>query len=135
MFAARAQHVRETIQPALDRGAWVLSDRVTDSSHAYQGGGRGLDAGLIETLERSVVGLRPGLTLLLDLGVDVGRERTRGRDQAAGGNGPDRIEREHDAFFERVRSAFLARAAADPQRMRVLDASRPAAEEIGRAHV
>src|SRR3546814_8521119 len=72
---------------------------------------------------------------LLDLGVDAGRARTRGRDQAAGRNGPDRIEREHDAFFERVRSAFLARASADPERMRVLDASRPAAEEIGRAHV
>ncbi|MDQ2703427.1 MAG: dTMP kinase [Pseudomonadota bacterium] len=128
MFAARAQHVRETIQPALDRGAWVLSDRFTDSSHAYQGGGRGLDAGLIDTLERSVVGLRPGLTLLFDLGVDAGRERTRGRDLY-----PDRIEREHDAFFERVRSAFLARAAADPQRMRVLDASRPAADVAAEA--
>src|SRR5690606_34021863 len=78
MFAARAQHVRETILPALARGAWVLSDRFTDSSHAYQGAGRGLDAGLIETLERQVVGIRPGLTLLLDLGVDEGRERTRG---------------------------------------------------------
>lgn len=128
MFAARAQHVRETILPALERGAWVLSDRFTDSSHAYQGAGRGLDAALIDTLERQVVGIRPGLTLLLDLGVDEGRERTRGRDRAAGGNGPDRIEREHDAFFERVRQAFLARAAADPARMRVVDASRPAAE-------
>src|SRR5690606_9711493 len=128
MFAARAQHVRETILPALERGAWVLSDRFTDSSHAYQGAGRGLDAALIDTLERQVVGIRPGLTLLLDLGVDEGRERTRGRDRAAGGNGPDRIEREHDAFFERVRQAFLARAAADPARMRVVDASRPASE-------
>ena len=128
MFAARAQHVRETILPALARGAWVLSDRFTDSSHAYQGGGRGLDASLIDTLERSVVGIRPGLTLLLDLGVDEGRERTRGRDLVAGGNGPDRIEREHDAFFERVRNTFLERAKADPARMRVVDASRPAAE-------
>ena len=133
MFAARAQHVRETILPALARGAWVLSDRFTDSSHAYQGGGRGLDASLIDTLERSVVGIRPGLTLLLDLGVDEGRERTRGRDLVAGGNGPDRIEREHDAFFERVRSAFLARANADPGRMRVLDASRPAGEVAAEA--
>ena len=128
MFAARAQHVRETILPALARGAWVLSDRFTDSSHAYQGGGRGLDASLIDTLERSVVGIRPGLTLLLDLGVDEGRERTRGRDLVAGGNGPDRIEREQDAFFERVRNTFLERAKADPARMRVVDASRPAAE-------
>lgn len=126
MFAARAQHVRETIQPALERGAWVISDRFTDSSYAYQGGGRGLDMAFIAELERRVVGLQPGLTLLLDLGVGAGRERTRGRDHAAG-NGPDRIEREHDDFFERVRAAFLARAAVDPQRIRVIDAARPAA--------
>ena len=126
MFAARAQHVRETILPALDRGAWVLSDRFTDSSYAYQGGGRGLDAAFIAELERRVVGLQPGLTLLLDLGVDEGRERTRGREQEGPGNGPDRIEREHDDFFERVRAAFLARAAAQPERVRVIDATRPA---------
>jgi dTMP kinase len=118
--------VRETIQPALERGAWVISDRFTDSSYAYQGGGRGLDMAFIAELERRVVGLQPGLTLLLDLGVGAGRERTRGRDHAAG-NGPDRIEREHDDFFERVRATFLARAAADPQRIRVIDAARPAA--------
>jgi dTMP kinase len=123
MFAARAQHVRETIEPALARGAWVVSDRFTDSSHAYQGGGRGLVPGFIAELERRVVGLQPGLTLLLDLGVGEGRERTRGRDLQ-----PDRIEREHDAFFERVRDAFLARAKDHPQRIRVLDATRPAAE-------
>ena len=120
MFAARAQHVRETIQPALARGAWVISDRFTDSSYAYQGAGRGLDTGLIATLERDVVGLRPGLTVLLDLGVAIGRERTRGRDLY-----PDRIERERDDFFERVRRAFLDRAAAEPERIRVVDASRP----------
>lgn len=123
MFASRAQHVRETILPALARGAWVVSDRFTDSSYAYQGGGRGLGIDLIATLEREVVGLQPGLTLLLDLGVDAARERTRARDQD-----PDRIEREHDDFFERVRGAFLVRAAADPQRIRVIDATRPAAE-------
>jgi len=121
MFAARAQHVRETILPALERGAWVLSDRFTDSSYAYQGAGRGLENGLIGELERSVVGLRPGLTLLLDVDVGEGRGRTRGRDLP-----PDRIEREHDDFFDRVRAAFLARAAAEPQRFRVIDASRPA---------
>jgi dTMP kinase len=126
MFAARAQHVREAILPALERGAWVISDRFTDSSYAYQGGGRGLDMAFIAELERRVVGLQPGLTLLLDLGVGAGRERTRGRDQAAGGNGPDRIEREHDAFFERVRATFLARAAVEPRRIRVIDAARPA---------
>ena len=128
MFASRAQHVRETILPALKRGAWVLCDRFTDSSHAYQGGGRGLDPALITTLERDVVGIRPGLTLLLDLGVDEGRQRARGRDLV-----PDRIERERDEFFERVRAAYLARAAAEPQRIRVLDASRPAVEVAAEA--
>jgi len=124
MFAARAQHVRETVLPALERGAWVLCDRFTDSSYAYQGGGRGLDAGFIAALEAQVVGIRPGLTLLLDLGVDQGRDRTRGRDLALGG--PDRIERERDDFFERVRRTYLARAAAEPRRFRVVDATPPA---------
>ena len=128
MFASRAQHVRETILPALKRGAWVLCDRFTDSSYAYQGGGRGLNPAWIATLEREVVGIRPGLTLLLDVGVDEGRERARGRDLA-----PDRIERERDEFFERVRAAYLARAAAEPQRIRVLDASRPAADVASEA--
>lgn len=126
MFASRAQHVRETIQPALARGAWVISDRFTDSSFAYQGGGRGLDIGFIEELERRVVGLRPGLTLLLDLGVAQGRERTRGRDLVFGQYVPDRIERERDDFFEHVRRAFLARARAEPERVRVVDASQSA---------
>lgn len=123
MFAARAQHVRETILPALGRGAWVLCDRFTDSSYAYQGGGRGLDTALIATLEQAVVGIEPGLTLLLDVAVADGRARMRGRDAQA-----DRIEREHDAFFERVRAAFLARAREHPGRFRVLNASRPADE-------
>ena len=129
MFASRAQHVRETVLPALRRGAWVLSDRFTDSSHAYQGGGRGLDAGFIEELERRVVGIEPGLTLLLDLGVPQGRDRTRGRDLY-----PDRIESERDEFFERVRSAYLARARAHPQRIAVIDAA-PAAQEVAAAAV
>ncbi|MGH8031341.1 MAG: dTMP kinase [Luteimonas sp.] len=123
MFAARVQHVREVIVPALERGAWVISDRFTDSSYAYQGAGRGLDAALIDTLERDTVGLRPALTLLLDVDVAQGRERTRRRDHA-----PDRIERERNEFFERVRVAYCARAAADPQRFRVIDASRAAHE-------
>lgn len=121
MFAARAQHVRETILPALGRGAWVLCDRFTDSSFAYQGGGRGLDAAFIAELERRVVGVRPGLTLLLDLPVAQGRARTLGRDGR-----PDRIEAEQDAFFERVRATFRARAAAEPGRFRIIDASQPA---------
>jgi dTMP kinase len=124
MFAARAQHLRETIIPALERGAWVISDRFTDSSYAYQGGGRRLDPSFISELERRVVSVQPSLTLLLDIGVGEGRERTRGRDLAFGG--PDRIERERDDFFERVRDAFLARAAAEPRRIRVLDATRSA---------
>ena len=128
MFASRAQHVRETILPALKRGAWVLCDRFTDSSYAYQGGGRDLDPAFIAELERRVVGIRPGLTLLLDIDVERGRERTRGRDLV-----PDRIESERDEFFERVRAAYRARAAADPARFRVIDASRPAADVAAEA--
>ncbi|MGY1531187.1 dTMP kinase [Luteimonas sp. A649] len=119
MFAARAQHVRATVQPALERGAWVLCDRFTDSSYAYQGGGRGLDMDFIAALEQRVVGIRPGLTLLLDIDVAAGRARIQGRDPR-----PDRIESERDAFFERVRATFLARAAAESARFRVVDASR-----------
>lgn len=122
MFAARAQHVREVVRPALARGAWVISDRFTDSSYAYQGAARGVDAGFIAELERRVVGIEPGLTLLLDLGVAHGRERTRGRD-LLGGSSPDRIECERDEFFERVRTGFLQRAAGHPQRFRVIDAT------------
>lgn len=121
MFAARVQHVRETIVPALARGAWVISDRFTDSSYAYQGGGRGIATARIEALEREFVGVAPALTLLLDLGVAQGRDRVRLRDAV-----PDRIEAEQDAFFERVRAVFLARAAADPGRVRVIDATRAA---------
>ncbi|GAB3365286.1 dTMP kinase [Lysobacter rhizosphaerae] len=133
MFAARAQHVREVILPALQRGAWVISDRFTDSSYAYQGAGRGLDAGFIAELERRVVGIAPAMTLLLDIGVAHGRERTRGRDLAPGGSGPDRIEREQDQFFEHVREGFLARARAEPQRFRVIDATRPVDVVAGQA--
>ena len=122
MFASRAQHVREVVLPALQRGAWVISDRFTDSSYAYQGAGRGLDEGYIAALEQQAVGIEPGLTLLLDLGVAHGRERTRGRD-LLGGSAPDRIERERDEFFERVCDCFLARAAAHAERFRVIDAS------------
>ena len=126
MFASRAQHVREVVRPALRRGAFVVSDRFTDSSYAYQGAARGMDEGFIAELERRAVGIEPGLTLLLDLGVAHARERTRGRD-LLGGASPDRIERERDDFFERVREGFLARATAHPQRIRVLDASPDAA--------
>lgn len=126
MFAARAQHVQRVVLPALARGAWVVSDRFTDSSYAYQGAARGMDESFIAELERRAVGIEPGLTLLLDLGVAHARERTRGRD-LLGGASPDRIERERDDFFERVREGFLARAARHPQRIRVLDAGPDAA--------
>ena len=120
MFASRAQHVRETIRPALEGGAWVVCDRFTDSSYAYQGAGRGVDTGLIETLERECVGILPGLTFLLDIDVAVGRARMKSR-----GGEPDRIEREREDFFKRVREAFLQRAAGDAARFRVIDAAQP----------
>jgi dTMP kinase len=119
-FAARAQHVRATILPALQRGAWVVSDRFTDASYAYQGAGRGLDRDFIADLERRVVGIRPALTLLLDVPVEVGLQRMRGRGAA------DRIEGERNDFFERVRQGYRDRAAAEPQRFEVIDASQPA---------
>ncbi len=118
VFAARAQHVRQQIEPALARGGYVLSDRFTDSSYAYQGGGRGLDPAWIADLERRAVGLQPGLTLLLDVDVAVGRARASGRDL-----GPDRIESEQDDFFQRVRAVFRARATDDPARFQLIDAS------------
>jgi len=117
VFAARAQHVRQVIEPALRRGCYVISDRFTDSSYAYQGGGRGLDPAWIADLERRAVGLLPGLTLLLDVDVAVGRARANGRDLW-----PDRIESEQDDFFQRVRAVFRQRAAADPARYRLIDA-------------
>jgi dTMP kinase len=127
MFAARAQLVREVIRPALARGAWVLSDRFSDASHAYQGGGRGQPTARIAELERwAADGLVPDLTLLLDLDVAAGRARVDLRNRATldADAQCDRIEREDDGFFRRVRAAYLARAAAEPQRFRVIDASR-----------
>lgn len=128
MFAARAQLVREVLEPALAAGRWVLCDRYTDASYAYQGGGRGMDVQAIVQLEAiATEGLKPDLTLLLDLPVAHGRARASGRGEA------DRIEREEDAFFERVRATYLARAAAEPQRFRVLDASQPADKVLAAA--
>lgn len=127
VFAARAQHVRETILPALERGAWVLSDRFTDASYAYQGAARGGDTGFIAELERRVVGIEPGLTLLLDVPVDVGLQRARGR------GAMDRIESEREDFFERVRAGYLARAQVQPQRFRVIDATQSQQAVAGQA--
>lgn len=118
MFASRAQLVRECIEPALAAGQWVLCDRFTDASYAYQGGGRGVPKERIATLEQwATGGLTPDLTLLLDLPVATGRARAAGRGEA------DRIEVEGDTFFERVRAAYRARAAAEPNRFRIIDAT------------
>jgi dTMP kinase len=125
MFASRAQLVRQVIAPALDAGQWVLCDRFADASYAYQGGGRGQPVERIAELERwACAGLKPDLTLLLDLSVATGRARAAGRGEA------DRIEIEADAFFERVRATYRERAAAEPARFRVLDASQPAADVL-----
>jgi dTMP kinase len=115
VFAARAQHLRQVIEPALARGRWVLCDRFTDATYAYQGAGRGLDEAVIGTLERLVQrGLEPDLTLYLDLDPATALTRLGERDL-------DRFEREAAVFFERVRSAYLARAHRF-SRFRVIDA-------------
>jgi dTMP kinase len=119
MFASRVQHVEEVIKPALDRGQWVISDRFTDSSYAYQGGGRGIDKSEIAQLESlTLKNFRPDLTLVLDLEVEEGLRR------AAKVASADRFESEQRVFFERVRSAFLDKAATS-NRYRVVDASKP----------
>lgn len=123
VFAARAEHLARVILPALENGEWVLCDRFTDATYAYQGGGRGLSRQRIAELEVMVQGeLRPDLTLLLDLPVEIGLAR-------AGARGAlDRFEQEEAAFFERVRQAYRERAAAAPGRYRIIDASRPLAD-------
>lgn len=116
VFAARAQHVARVIEPALAAGRWVVCDRFTDATFAYQGGGRGISMEDIATLESLVQGdLRPDLTLYLDVPVEVAAKRIAGRDH-------DRFEREQMDFFERVRKTYLERAADEPQRVRVVDA-------------
>lgn len=118
VFAARAQHLHSLIQPALDKGQWVLCDRFTDATFAYQGAGRGLSIATIEKLQDMVQGaLRPDCTVLLDAPVAVGMQRANKR------SAPDRFESEKEAFFERVRQSYLAQAAAAPQRYRVVDAA------------
>lgn len=117
VFAARAQHLARVIRPALAAGVWVVCDRFTDASYAYQGGGRELGPVPVAALEQLVhSGLRPDLTLVLDVEPRLGLERIRGR-------GPqDRFEREQMAFFERVRTAYRQRSAAEPERCRLIDA-------------
>jgi dTMP kinase len=120
MFAARSIHVENLIRPALARGEWVICDRFTDATRAYQGYGRGMDLAWIEQLAAAVHGdLQPDCTLLLDLPVEVGLSRARGRS----GTAADRFEAEVEEFFERVRSGYLLIARGEPQRVRVIDAA------------
>lgn len=128
MFAARAQLVRDVVQPAIARGAAVLTDRFTDASFAYQGGGRGIPMGIIAELERWAALIKPDLTFLLDVGVEVGLSRARSR-----GADLDRIESEKLDFFERVRATYRARAAAEPARYRVVDAAQSPEQVSGEA--
>jgi len=117
VFASRAQHISEVIEPALAAGKWVLCDRFTDATFAYQGGGRELGSSVIAELECLVQGeLRPDFTVLLDVDVGIGMARASGRGEL------DRIEQEALDFFERVRAAYIARAQESPERFKVIDA-------------
>jgi len=120
MFAARAEHLARVIRPAIKSGQWVLCDRFTDATYAYQGGGRGIDMGIIARLEELVQGdFRPDVTLLLDVPVEVGLARASQR------SSPDRFEQEQVEFFERVRHCYLQMAKNYAGRYRVIDASQP----------
>jgi dTMP kinase len=131
MFAARAAHLETVIRPALQSGRWVVCDRFTDASHAYQGGGRGIPRETIDALDQLVTGgLRPDLSLLLDVPLEVSAARQSGR------SSPDRFEREGDPFFTRVRARYLELAKAEPRRIHVINAARSLPEvqaDIGRA--
>jgi dTMP kinase len=120
MFAARREHLDKVIFPALERGDWVISDRFTDASFAYQGGGRGMSSGKLDDLEAWVhAGFQPDLTLYFDVPVEVGRQRV------SASKSPDRFEKERDEFFREVRAAYLERARKFPSRIQVIDASVP----------
>ncbi|WP_295799963.1 dTMP kinase [uncultured Microbulbifer sp.] len=120
VFAARAQHLREVIVPALESGKWVICDRFTDATYAYQGGGRGLDRALISQLEQTVQkDLRPDKVLLLDLDPEIGLQRAAATGEA------DRFESEQLSFFRKVREAYRERALAAPERYAIIDAAQP----------
>jgi dTMP kinase len=122
MFASRREHLDKVIFPALERGAWVLSDRFTDASFAYQCGGRGISEAKLQVLEKWVQeAFQPDLTLLFDVPIEVSRGRL------ANNATLDRFEQEKDAFFQRVRDMYLKRAEQFPQRIKVIDANRPLA--------
>ncbi len=124
MFAARALHVTHVIRPALARGQWIVCDRFTDATRAYQGSARGVDAALIEQLAQAVHGdLQPDCTLLLDLAVPAGLARARARAATT-----DRFEAETVSFFEKVRAGYLALARAEPERVHLIDAAAPFAQ-------
>lgn len=124
MFAARCQHVNQVIKPALASGSWVLSDRFVDASYAYQGGGRGIAFERIKQIEDwSLDGFKPDLTILLDMPVEDGMERTRLR------GAPDRFESEKMEFYQKIREAYLQRAKQDPERIHVIDAA-PEIEQV-----
>lgn len=123
MFAARREHLAQVIEPALARGDWVISDRFTDASFAYQGGGRGLDLGKLNALEQWVHPNRqPDLTLLFDVPIDVARARLDAARE------PDKFEREQADFFVATRAEYLRRAAEFPQRFRIIDSRRSISE-------
>ena len=123
LFAARAQHINNVIQPALSQGKWVLCDRFTDSTYAYQGGGRKIGLETIRWLENFVQQqLRPDLTLLFDAPVELGMKRAKKRGSL------DRFENEHLVFFNKVRQAFLKQAANYPQRIKIINAALPLPE-------
>lgn len=125
VFAARAEHLEKVVKPSLEKGLWVLCDRFTDATFAYQGGGRGLSKPVIEQLQALVQGsLRPDLTIILDLDPAIGLERARERGAL------DRFEKEEQRFFNRVRETYLAIAEAEPQRCLVIDAAQPL-EQVG----
>lgn len=118
MFAGRVEHIEQVIKPALERGAWVVSDRFSDASFAYQGGGRGMDIARLSALEDwACRGFQPELTLLFDLPVEVAKLRL------ADAREPDKFEREQSGFFQRVRDAYLERARQQPQRFAIIDAA------------
>lgn len=120
MFAARREHIAKVIEPALKRGACVLSDRFTDATFAYQHGGRGVDAGKIRKLEDWVQeGLKPDVTLLFDVPVEISVQRLSSARE------PDKFESESREFFTKIRAAYLQRAHENPQRFRVIDGSQP----------
>ncbi|RSF06064.1 dTMP kinase [Achromobacter aegrifaciens] len=122
MFAARCEHLHQVIEPALARGAWVVCDRYTDATYAYQGGGRGLGAARVAALEAWMQAGQPDRTGLFDVPLEVARARL------ADAREPDRVEREGAAFFERTREAYHARAEADPKRIRIVDSTQSIAQ-------